>query len=305
MQVAGLQVTGGKANHPALLDCLASHGIRMAVTYQPASRPPWVGVRRAGSRSVTKVTDAGGRSFTIAYFTKATARKPQIRGVTTYTYDDVGRAPGVRLVAALTALGLFLIASWLRWGMVRPLPALPPLGFQAVAANTEGEPLAGARPPVLEPCLDDLHVEASNVPASGRREVGPRLHAGDAEAVSGQRERCLAGGAAHLEQATAGDQPGDRHDVVEERVRIVGPSPLVQVGGAVERGRQRFPITFRSVDSPTSVRPCPSAPPLDAGGAANAEEERGRGLRVRQSMLRGRSGCRVSWLMPGHQDRNR
>jgi ABC-type transport system involved in multi-copper enzyme maturation permease subunit len=38
MQVAGLQVTGGKANHPALLDCLASHGIRMAVTYQPASR---------------------------------------------------------------------------------------------------------------------------------------------------------------------------------------------------------------------------------------------------------------------------
>lgn len=28
----------GKASHPALLDCLASHGIRVAVTYQPASR---------------------------------------------------------------------------------------------------------------------------------------------------------------------------------------------------------------------------------------------------------------------------
>jgi hypothetical protein len=28
----------GKANHPTLLDCLASHGIRVAVTYQPASR---------------------------------------------------------------------------------------------------------------------------------------------------------------------------------------------------------------------------------------------------------------------------
>ena len=28
----------GKASHPALLDCLASHGIRIAVTYQPASR---------------------------------------------------------------------------------------------------------------------------------------------------------------------------------------------------------------------------------------------------------------------------
>ena len=38
MQVAGMQVTGGKANHPALLDCLAGHGIRVAVTYQPASR---------------------------------------------------------------------------------------------------------------------------------------------------------------------------------------------------------------------------------------------------------------------------
>jgi hypothetical protein len=28
----------GKADHPALLDCLDSHGIRVAVTYQPASR---------------------------------------------------------------------------------------------------------------------------------------------------------------------------------------------------------------------------------------------------------------------------
>jgi hypothetical protein len=28
----------GKASHPALLDCLDSHGIRVAVTYQPASR---------------------------------------------------------------------------------------------------------------------------------------------------------------------------------------------------------------------------------------------------------------------------
>jgi ABC-type transport system involved in multi-copper enzyme maturation permease subunit len=28
----------GKASHPALLDCLTSHGIRVAVTYQPASR---------------------------------------------------------------------------------------------------------------------------------------------------------------------------------------------------------------------------------------------------------------------------
>jgi ABC-type transport system involved in multi-copper enzyme maturation permease subunit len=36
MQVA--QVAGGKAGNGALLDCLASHGIRVAVTYQPASR---------------------------------------------------------------------------------------------------------------------------------------------------------------------------------------------------------------------------------------------------------------------------
>jgi hypothetical protein len=36
MQV--MQVASGKASHTALLDCLASHGIRVAVTYQPASR---------------------------------------------------------------------------------------------------------------------------------------------------------------------------------------------------------------------------------------------------------------------------
>jgi ABC-type transport system involved in multi-copper enzyme maturation permease subunit len=29
---------GGKASHPALLECLASNGIRLAITYQPASR---------------------------------------------------------------------------------------------------------------------------------------------------------------------------------------------------------------------------------------------------------------------------
>jgi RHS repeat-associated protein len=39
---------------------------------------------------VTKVTDAGGRSFAIAYFTKATARKPQIRGQVSSITDHVG-----------------------------------------------------------------------------------------------------------------------------------------------------------------------------------------------------------------------
>ena len=33
-----MQDARGKAGHPALLDCLASHGVRVAVTYQPASR---------------------------------------------------------------------------------------------------------------------------------------------------------------------------------------------------------------------------------------------------------------------------
>lgn len=33
-----MQVASGKASHPALLDCLASHGIQIAVTYQPTSR---------------------------------------------------------------------------------------------------------------------------------------------------------------------------------------------------------------------------------------------------------------------------
>jgi hypothetical protein len=33
-----MAATSGKASHPVLLDCLASQGIRVAVTYQPASR---------------------------------------------------------------------------------------------------------------------------------------------------------------------------------------------------------------------------------------------------------------------------
>jgi len=40
---------------------------------------------------VTEVTDAGGRSFTIAYFTKDTAKKPQIRGKVASITDHVGR----------------------------------------------------------------------------------------------------------------------------------------------------------------------------------------------------------------------
>ncbi len=33
-----MQEASGKAGHPALLNCLANHGVRVAVTYQPASR---------------------------------------------------------------------------------------------------------------------------------------------------------------------------------------------------------------------------------------------------------------------------
>lgn len=40
---------------------------------------------------VTKVTDAGGRSFTISYYTKADAKKPQIRGKVQDITDHVGR----------------------------------------------------------------------------------------------------------------------------------------------------------------------------------------------------------------------
>jgi hypothetical protein len=42
----------------------------------------------------------------------------------------------------------------------------------------EGEPLADGRPPVLEPSLDDLDVEAGGVPASGCREERPALDTG-------------------------------------------------------------------------------------------------------------------------------
>jgi RHS repeat-associated protein len=40
---------------------------------------------------VTKVTDAGGRSFTITYFTKTDAKKPQIRGKVKSITDHLGR----------------------------------------------------------------------------------------------------------------------------------------------------------------------------------------------------------------------
>lgn len=40
---------------------------------------------------ITKVTDAGGRSFDIAYFTKADAKKPQIRGKVKSITDHAGR----------------------------------------------------------------------------------------------------------------------------------------------------------------------------------------------------------------------
>jgi RHS repeat-associated protein len=40
---------------------------------------------------VTRVTDAGGRSFTLVYFTKADAKKPQIRGKLKSITDHVGR----------------------------------------------------------------------------------------------------------------------------------------------------------------------------------------------------------------------
>jgi YD repeat-containing protein len=43
-------------------------------------------------KHVTKVTDAGGRSFDIAYFTKADAKKPQIRGKIRQLTDHLGRA---------------------------------------------------------------------------------------------------------------------------------------------------------------------------------------------------------------------
>jgi len=33
-----MEAASGKASHPALLDCLSSHGIQIAVTYQPANR---------------------------------------------------------------------------------------------------------------------------------------------------------------------------------------------------------------------------------------------------------------------------
>src|ERR1041385_6112542 len=61
----------------------------------------------------------------------------------------------------------------------------------------EVEPGPGRGPPVLEASLDHLPLAAREVPASGRSEMRPRLHAGDPEPAPSQGQGRLASGATH------------------------------------------------------------------------------------------------------------
>jgi hypothetical protein len=90
-------------------------------------------------------------------------------------------------------------------------------------------------PPVLESSLDHLDIEPGQVPAGHRGQLGAEFHAGDAESSPGQRQRSLARGAPHLEQPIPGPQSGQRHQVVVQRLGIVGPDPVVGVGRLVKR----------------------------------------------------------------------
>jgi hypothetical protein len=89
-------------------------------------------------------------------------------------------------------------------------------------------------PPVLEPPLDYLDIEPGQVPAGRRGELGAQFHAGDPESPPGQRQRRLAGGAPDLQQPVSGRQPGPRDQIVVQRLGIIGPDPMVDLGRLVK-----------------------------------------------------------------------
>ena len=84
--------------------------------------------------------------------------------------------------------------------------------------------------PVLEVAQDHLGAEADKVPAGGDHEIGARLDAGDLKAAAGQREGCLAGGTADLQDAISRAEAGRGDELPKQLLGVVGASTLVGFG---------------------------------------------------------------------------
>jgi hypothetical protein len=76
---------------------------------------------------------------------------------------------------------------------------------------------------------------ALHVLPGGRGELGAELDAGDPEPAPGQRPGGLARRAPHLHQVVAGLQAGQRDEIVEQRLGIIWPHPVILFRGLVER----------------------------------------------------------------------
>jgi molybdenum cofactor guanylyltransferase len=101
-----------------------------------------------------------------------------------------------------------------------------------------------ARPPVLEPSRYHFDVEPSQVPAGDRGELAAQLQAGDTEPAPGQRQRGLPRGAPHLQQAVTRRQPGQDDQVIEQRLGIVRPDAVIDLGRLVKRVPQPLALSI-------------------------------------------------------------
>jgi hypothetical protein len=100
------------------------------------------------------------------------------------------------------------------------------------------------RPPILEPSLHHVDVEPSQVPAGRRGELAAQLQARETEPPPGQWQRGLPRGAPHLQQPVTRRQPGPGDQVVEERLGIIGPDPVVCLGRLVKRRPQPLSLSI-------------------------------------------------------------
>jgi hypothetical protein len=97
--------------------------------------------------------------------------------------------------------------------------------------------------PVLERGRDDLDLgEPGEVAPGHRGQVGAELDGHDPAAALGQWDRRLPGAGADLQHAGTRPDPGQLGQVVEQRRRIAGPHPVVQVGDLVEGRAPPLPV---------------------------------------------------------------
>ncbi len=145
--------------------------------------------------------------------------------------DDVGGSPEGEVAGGTQQLPGSLVAQ----RRVDPVPGR--------GREDEIKPIAGRWLPGLEGPTHDLHEWESREVATGdRREVWADLDAGDSKAASGKRKCCLPGGATDLQKPIADADSGDLDEGVVERLGILGPGLLIQVGRGVETSPQTLPI---------------------------------------------------------------